>query len=176
MEGYHHLGLHKDSLETYAPTVNTTNITHGEHWTRYQVLYDMQRPLAKSLVTQTSWKPGDMKQTEPCLDILTIHPANAFVIYPGGAGFYALWPVGLDMVRYRAGSIRPVGQAIDRCDPQGVAYDSMRPLDEDGESMLHIAKGVRSSKARAAHLSWMEEPILRWMQWISRKILDGEQA
>ena len=36
-----------------------------------------------------------------------IHPANAFVIYPVGAGFYALWPMGVDKLRYRAGSARP---------------------------------------------------------------------
>ena len=171
MEGYHHMGLHKETLETYSPTRNTTNITYGECWTRYQVLYDMDLEPARSLVEQSDWKPGDMNQDEPCLDILMIHPANAFVIYPGGAGFYALWPVGVDQVRYRAGSVRP-GE-MRRFDPDGEAYDSFRALDEDGESMPHIARGVRSSKAAAGYLTWMEEPILRWMQWIARQVLDG---
>ena len=103
-----------------------------------------------------------------------IHPANAFVIYPGGAGFYALWPTAVDEVRYRAGSIRPKGGTLERADPEGEGYDSMRPLDEDGESMPFIAKGVRSRKAAAGRLTWMEEPILRWMQWISAKVLNGE--
>lgn len=174
MEGYHHMGLHKNTLETYSPTRLTTNITCGEHWTRYQVPYDMETQIAQSLVVQARWKPGDMKQNVPALDILMIHPANAFVIYPGGAGFYALWPTTVSEVRYRAGSIRPVGETMERADPEGEPYDSMRPLDEDGESMPFIAKGVRSQKAAAGRLTWMEEPILRWMQWISTKVLDGE--
>ncbi|MEM7122097.1 MAG: Rieske 2Fe-2S domain-containing protein [Pseudomonadota bacterium] len=176
MEGYHHMGLHKDTLEIYSPTRNTTNITYGENWTRYQVLYDMDLEMAKELVEQTDWKPGDMKQNHPALDILMIHPANAFVIYPGGAGFYALWPTAVDEVRYRAGSIRPIGGDLDRFTAEGEEYDSMRPLDEDGESMPHIARGVRSSKAAAGYLTWMEEPILRWMQWISRRVVDGAAA
>jgi len=176
MEGYHHMGLHKDTLETYSPTSNTTNIEFGENWTRYQVPYDMSQPAAQDLVQQTKWTPGDMHQDVPALDILMIHPANAFVIYPGGAGFYSLWPVDVDQVRYRAGSVRPHDQEMHRADPDGEAYDSWRPLDEDGESMPYIAKGVGSRKAQAWHLSWMEEPILRWMQWISKKILEGEAS
>ena len=174
MEGYHHMGLHKDTLETYSPTHLTTGITWGENWTRYQVPYDMDTEMARSLVEQTNWSPGDMRQNQPALDILMIHPANAFVIYPGGAGFYSLWPTAVDEVRYRAGSIRPKGEEMERFDPEGQDYDSMRALDEDGESMPFIAKGVRSAKAAPGKLCWMEEPILRWMQWISGKVLDGE--
>ncbi|MBN36625.1 MAG: hypothetical protein CMM46_17970 [Rhodospirillaceae bacterium] len=176
MEGYHHMGLHKNTLETYSPTRLTTNITWGENWIRYQVSYDMDLQVACYLVEQTNWQPGDMKQNVPALDIMMIHPANAFVIYPGGAGFYSIGPMGVDQVRYRAGSIRPKGGQLERRDPDGEAYDSMRALDEDGESMPHIAKGVRSRKAAAGKLTWMEEPILRWMQWISGKVLDGEAA
>ena len=168
------MGLHKDTLETYSPTHLTTGITWGENWTRYQVPYDMDTEMARSLVEQTNWTPGDMRQNRPALIIVMIFPANAFVIYPGGAGFYSLWPTGVDEVRYRAGNLRPSGTQMDRFDTEGEDYDSMRALDEDGESMPFIAKGVRSAKAAPGKLCWMEEPILRWMQWISGKVLDGE--
>jgi hypothetical protein len=61
-----------------------------------------------------------------------------------------------------------------RFDPDGELYDSNRALDEDGESMPFIAMGVRSAKAAPGYMSWMEEPILRWYQWIARRMLNGE--
>ncbi len=175
MEGYHHMGLHENTLETYSPTHNTTNITYSDGWTRYQVPYYMDRQVSRDLIEEVNWKPGDIGQDVSSLDIVMIHPANAFVIYPGGAGFYALWPVGVDQVRYRAGSVRPEGE-LRRYAPDGEAYDSSRALDEDGESMPYIAMGVRSAKAAPGYMSWMEEPILRWYQWIARKMLNGEAA
>ena len=170
MEGYHHMGLHEETLETYTPTRGTTNITYGEGWTHYQTPYDLDCPTAQALLEDADWKSGDLGQEMPCLDIFMIHPANAFVIYPGGAGFYALWPVGVDKLRYRAGSARPPGE-LRRLDPDGEPYDSYRVLDEDGKAMPFIAQGVRSAKAAPGHMSWMEEPILRWYQWIARRML-----
>ncbi len=59
-----------------------------------------------------------------------------------------------------------------RLDPDGEPYDSYRVLDEDGLAMPFIAQGVRSAKAAPGHMSWMEEPILRWYQWMARRMLE----
>ena len=172
LEGYHHMGIHQGSIETYSPTSNTTNLTHGENWTRHQVPYDLDLQVARDRIEQTNWQPGNMGQTEAALDVIHIHPGNSFVIYPGGVGFYTIWPISHDLYRYRSGSIRAPGE-IRRLDPEGEAYDSERSLDEDAYAMPYILQGANSSKAMRGSLSWMEVSVLRWYQWIARRVLDG---
>ncbi len=106
---------------------------------------------------------------QPALDIINIHPGNSFSIYPGGAGYYSIWPLGVDSFRFRAHSIRPPGE-LRRFDPDGERYDSERVLDEDGVAMTHILNGAHSSKAEPGPLSWMEASLPLWHQWMAKRL------
>lgn len=170
LEGYHHMGMHQQSIELYSPTKNVTNLTHGEYWTRHQVPYERGRDVTETLLSEADWRPDDwMAMEQPALDIINIHPGNSFSIYPGGAGYYSIWPLGVDSFRFRAHSIRPPGE-LRRFDPDGERYDSERVLDEDGVAMTHILNGAHSSKAEPGPLSWMEASLPLWHQWMAKRL------
>lgn len=171
LEGYHHMGMHEKSIEMYSPTKNVTNLTHGEYWTRHQVPYERDQDVTETLLTEADWSPDDwLGQEQPELDIINIHPGNSFSIYPGGAGFYTIWPLGLDRFRFRARSIRAPGN-LRRFDPEGERYDSERVLDEDGVAMPLIFSGARSSKAAPGPLSWMEASLPLWHRWMAERLV-----
>ena len=170
LEGYHHMGMHQQSIELYSPTKNVTNLTHGEYWTRHQVPYERDRDVTEALLDEADWSPDDwMGMEQPALDIINIHPGNSFSIYPGGAGYYSIWPLGVDSFQFRAHSIRPSGE-LRRFDPEGAKYDSERVLDEDGVAMAHILNGAGSSKAAPGPLSWMEASLPLWHQWMAQRL------
>jgi phenylpropionate dioxygenase-like ring-hydroxylating dioxygenase large terminal subunit len=170
LEGYHHMGMHEKSIETYSPTKNVTNLTFSNDWTRHQVPYERTRETTKALLDEARWKPDDwIGQAEPGLDIINIHPGNSFSIYPGGAGFYTIWPVSRDQFHFRARSIR-APKELRRFDVDGGRYDSERVLDEDGVAMPLILHGAGSSKAEPGLLSWMEASLPRWHEWMARRM------
>ena len=164
------MGMHEKSIDMYAPTKNVTNLTHDEYWTRHQVPYDLGREVTETLLEEASWAPDDwLGQSEPALDIINIHLGNSFSIYPGGAGFYSIWPVSKDQFHFRARSIR-APRELRRFDVDGGKYDSERVLDEDSVAMPLILQGAGSSKAESGLLSWMEGSLPRWHQWMARRL------
>ena len=152
------MGMHGRSIEAYSPTKNVTNLTYGEYWTRHQVPYERGREVTETLLNEAQWKPDDwVGMREPALDIINIHPGNSFSIYPGGAGFYSVWPTAQDSFRFRARSVR-APKELRRFDVEsGEQYDSERVLDEDGVAMPMVLQGARSSKAQAGPMAGMEE-------------------
>ena len=170
LEGYHHMGMHEQSIETYAPTKNVTNLAYTEHWTRHQVHYERNRDVTERLLQEADWEPNDwLGMKQPALDIINIHPGNSFSIYPGGAGFYSIWPLSVDRFQFRARSIRAPGE-LRRFDSEGQGYDSERVLDEDGLAMKHIQAGARSRKAQPGPLSWMESSLTHWHRWMTERL------
>ena len=171
LEGYHHMGMHERSIEGYSPSKNVTNLTSDEYWTRHQVSYERGREVTEALLAEAKWRPDDwIGQSEPALDIINIHPGNSFTIYPGGAGFYTVWPRALDKFQFRSRSIRAPDE-LRRFDPDGERYDSERVLDEDGVAMPHILSGARSRKAEPGLLSWMEASLPRWHRWMAQRLV-----
>ncbi len=171
LEGYHHMGMHGRSIEAYSPTKNVKNLTYGEYWTRHQVPYERGRDVTEALLKEAQWKPDDwIGMSEPALDIINIHPGNSFSIYPGGAGFYSIWPTAQDSFRFRARSVR-APKELRRFDVEsGEKYDSERVLDEDGVAMPMVLQGARSSKAEAGPMAWMEASLTRWHQWMALRL------
>ena len=178
LEGYHHMGLHEATIEAYTPTRNTTNLTFGEGWTRHQVPYDLDRDITRELLKDVDWRPDDWPmQSRPELDVIHIHPGNSFVIYPGSAGYYTIWPTAHDQFRFRSATVRRAHAVeLGRSDPNGTAYDTERPLDEDGESMPFIFMGASSQKAESGPKSWMEGSILRWYQWKAKRMAQADNT
>ena len=43
-------------------------------------------------------------------------------------------------------------------------------MDEDGIAMPGIERSLKSAKVETGKLSWMEEPIIRWYQWLARQL------
>ena len=177
LEGYHHMGMHGRSIEAYSPTKNVKNLTYDDYWTRHQVPYERGRDVTEALLKEANWKPDDwLGMQEPALDIVHIHPGNSMTIYPGGAGFYTIWPTGQDSFRFRSRSVRAPSE-LRRFDTEsGEQYDSERVLDEDGVAMPMILQGAKSRKAQAGPMAWMEASLTRWHQWMARKLTESDAS
>lgn len=177
LEGYHHMGMHGRSIEAYSPTKNVKNLTYDDYWTRHQVSYERGRDVTEDLLKEANWKPDDwLGMQEPALDIVHIHPGNSMTIYPGGAGFYTIWPTGQDSFRFRSRSVRAPSEFRRFDTESGEQYDSERVLDEDGVSMPMILQGAKSRKAQAGPMSWMEASLTRWHQWMARKLTESDAS
>ena len=171
-ESYHHMGVHVDTIEVYTPTVLVRKCTYGDGWSRYEAPYALDRGLAQDSLKRSGWKRGDLGQTEPRLDIYMIAPCNAFTISPRGPGYFTMWPVSIDETRVFCGTPHPPWST--EIDPRLRTNVLEEVMDEDGVAMSGIARAVHSRKLEAGMTTWLEEPILRWYQWIARKVLDGE--
>lgn len=180
LESYHHMGVHTGSLELFAPTRNLEDpMIAKEAWSRWVVPYDMDREAGKSMIEASGWKKGDFGQDEPQLEIIMIPPTNAITISPGGVGWFTMWPTGPEETRVFCASIGDIDE--DRAEHfrqlAGEEFNENyieRVMDEDGLAMPGIRRALRSGNLQPGKLSWTEEPILRWYQWIARQLADAD--
>ncbi len=178
LESYHHMGVHRSSVELYAPTRSVRDtIEYGERHSYYEVPYDMRNDLSRFMVEQSGWAPGDMGMDEPTLEISFTPPTTAFTVSPESFGYYTMWPISKDKTRVYCGVFgRPGAEGEQRAMTAEYGSFLEQVMDEDGSAMPGIHRSLSSRKAEAGKLSWLEEPILRWYQWIARQMDDESSA
>lgn len=179
LESYHHMGVHLGSIEMYAPSQNVDpNMEFGDHYSFYRVPFAMDRGLSKQLAG--GWRQGDLGMEEPYLEVSMTWPSSAYTVQPGSFGYFTMWPVAPDKTRVWCSVFVPPGVAAARNEDSltsQIASEANanvnfteRVMDEDGLAMPGIQKALGSRLAERGNLSWMEEPILRWYQWLAREL------
>ncbi|MEO1055789.1 MAG: aromatic ring-hydroxylating dioxygenase subunit alpha [Actinomycetota bacterium] len=175
LESYHHMGVHRGTIENYAPTRSVEDsIEYGDRYSYYQIPYDMKTESAQRMVEQSGWVPGDMGMGVPMLEISFTPPTTAFTVSPDSFGYYTMWPISHDRTRVYCGVFaRP--RASGELRPASSEFGSNfleQVMDEDGTAMPGVQRSLASRKVEAGALSWLEEPILRWYQWLGRQMHD----
>ncbi|MEM8620640.1 MAG: aromatic ring-hydroxylating dioxygenase subunit alpha [Actinomycetota bacterium] len=179
LESYHHMGVHRGTIENYAPTRSVEDsIQFGDRYSYYQIPYDMATESAQRMVEQSGWSPGDMGMEVPTLEISFTPPTTAFTVSPDSFGYYTMWPISHDRTRVYCGVLaraRPSGEMRPASSEFGSNFLE-QVMDEDGTAMPGVQRSLRSRKVEAGKLSWLEEPILRWYQWLARQMDTAEGA
>ncbi len=185
LESYHHMGVHLGSIEHYVPTQNVNNeMEFGENYSIYKVPFAMDRALSQQLAA--GWQSGDLGMQEPTLEISFTGPSTAYTVQPGSFGYFTMWPEGPDKTRVWCATFVPrwIAEARNEesltrkiaSDANESANFTERVMDEDGFAMPGIQRALTSSFAERGNLSWLEEPILRWYQWLTRSLVaEGDQ-
>lgn len=183
-EGYHHMGVHIDTLNKGYPSLKISledsHGTGGEDsiWTRYDSPLDMNSESGRRTVEEAQFKPGDMAQTEPYLNVIDVFPSTAFTITPGGVGWFTLLPTAVDETIYIAGSVSKVDPTNrqSRSDwPLHGKYEG-RPtgkvLDEDGDVLGNIQQALTYGKKvePVGCLSWQEQNLTTFYKQIARRL------
>jgi phenylpropionate dioxygenase-like ring-hydroxylating dioxygenase large terminal subunit len=171
-EPYHTMGVHINTLEPYVPTQNCERARYGEYWSLVRDNYATDRKVTQDILKRVGWKPGQLGQDTPRLDIFVIFPANAFTISPGGAGWFAHWPISLEKTRAFMGSASPPDQVQQVDDPRDSGLHKV--LNEDRSAYERgIQQGTASRELEAGSLCWIEENVFRAHQWTARRLLEA---
>lgn len=185
MEGYHHMGVHIDTLNKgYPSRIIPFQDSHGTGdkdaiWMRYNAPLDKSSESGKRTIAESKFAPGDMGQTEPYLNVIDVFPTNSFTISPGGIGWFTILPTAVDEVIYIAAgySFLDPSERTDRGDwPLDGKYRG-RPiakvLDEDGDMMPGIQKALTYGKKvePVGCLSWQEGNLPTFYKQLARKLL-----
>ena len=173
-EAYHTMCIHTESLEPYVPTQNVQPGRDGEYWGVSEDLYAVEREVTQKMLERIDWKPGDMGQEQPALEIFIIGPANAFTMQPGGAGWYPYWPVSINETRAFQGQVC-APELAERGDPRDSGF--YRVLNEDKSAFEEgIGRAVYSDKLDAGPMSFMEHAPFTMHQWYARKLVKAVGA
>ena len=179
-EGYHHMGVHIDSLNKPYPTrmisFEDSQCTGGEDsiWTGYNAPLDINDERGRRSVESAQFKPGDMAQTAPYLNVIDIFPSTAFTISPGGIGWFTLFPTAVNETVYIAGAVSKLDQDNRGNDIPGKYKDrpTARVLDEDGEILGGIQHALTYGKKvePVGCLSWQEQNLTTFYKQLARKL------
>lgn len=182
-EGYHHMGVHIDTLNKSYPTrMISLEDSHGtdEHsiWMTYDSPLDVNSEIGQRILEETEFRPGHLDQTEPYLNVIDIFPSTAFTISPGGFGWYTLLPTAADEVVYIAASYSSVDPAARRSRQnwplEGKYKDRpmARVLDEDGEILPGVQNALANGKKvePVGCLSWQEQNLTTFYKQLVQKL------
>lgn len=180
MEGYHHMGVHIDSLNKPYPTTmisfEDSSYTGGEDsiWSGYNAPLDVSSERGQRSLERTPFKPGDMAQTAPYLNVLDVFPSTAFTISPSGVGWFTLLPTAVNETVYIAGSISNLDPTITEGDIEGKykGRPTARVLDEDGDILGGIQHSLTHGKKveTVGCLSWQEQNLTTFYKQLARKL------
>ena len=131
--------------------------------------------------TAHGWKQGDLgMETATTLEISFTGPSSAYTVQPGSFGYFTMYPIAQDKTRVWCAVFTPKETLDAKSEDSLVrqiaaaanesANFTERVMDEDGLAMPGIHKALHSRLAEPGKMSWMEEPILRWYQWLARKL------
>ena len=179
-EGYHHMGVHIDSLNKPYPTrmisYEDSSTAGGEDtiWSGYDSPLDMNDERGRIQVEDAQFKQGDLGQTEPYLNVIDIFPSTAFTVSPGNVGWFTLLPVSADKTVYVAGSVSKL-DAANRGDYIEGKYKGRpvaRVLDEDGDVLGGIQHALTYGKKvePVGCLSWQEQNLTMFYKQLNRRL------
>jgi hypothetical protein len=149
--------------------------TGGEDsiWSGYNAPLDVNDERGRRSLETAQFKPGDMAQTAPYLNVIDIFPSNAFTISPGSVGWFTLFPIAANETVYIAGSISKLDPAFRGDDIQGKykGRPTARVLDEDGEILGGIQHALTYGKKvePVGCLSWQEQNLTTFYKQLARK-------
>ena len=183
-EGYHHMGVHIDTLNKSYPTrmisPEDSHGTGGEDsiWTTYDAPLDVESDVGQRAIEQSNFKPGVMNQTEPYLNVIDVFPSTAFTVSSGGVGWFTLLPTAVDEVVYIAGSYSFIDLATRRqrgnWPEEGKYKDrpTARVLDEDGDILPGIQNAIAHGRKvePVGCLSWQEQNLTTFYKQIARRL------
>lgn len=183
-EGYHHMGVHIDTLnKSYPSRMISPDDSHGTGdeasiWTTYDAPLDVNAPTYQKVVEETDFKTGHLNQAAPYLNVIDIFPSTAFTISAGGVGWFSLLPTAVDEVVYIAASYSFVDLATRRSrngwPNEGKYRDrpTARVLDEDGEILPAIQNALTHGRKvePVGCLSWQEQNLTTFYKQLARKL------
>lgn len=183
-EGYHHMGVHIDTLNKNYPTrIISPEDSHGTGdgesiWTTYDAPLDVDTEVGQRAIERAHFEPGHLNQTDPYLNVIDIFPSTAFTLSPGGVGWFTLLPTAVDEVIYIAGSYSFVDLDTRRSGqnwPVDGKYrdrPTARVLDEDGKIMPGIQNALAHGRKvePVGCLSWQEQNLTTFYKLLARKL------
>lgn len=174
------MGVHIDSLNKPYPTtmisMEDSHTTGGEDsiWSGYNSPLDESSERGKTSLERTQFKPGDMAQTTPYLNVLDVFPSTAFTISPSSVGWFTLLPTAVNETIYIAGSISKLDPSITEGDIEGEykGRPTARVLDEDGDILGGIQHALTYGKKvePVGCLSWQEQNLATFYKQLARKL------
>jgi phenylpropionate dioxygenase-like ring-hydroxylating dioxygenase large terminal subunit len=168
-EYYHHLGLHRDSLEPFLPARSAWCLDNeGEPW--------------NSSIIRSSQEYLSL-QGEPMSDLDAAHAdiMQIFTVFPllcaGAQGSSAFW---LSVTPLTAGSTRVTWHVLarpGRSDMAEFADFSLKAIDtlqrEDAIACTGVQAGLRSSLAAPGRFAPLEKPIWQFQRWLLDCLIDS---
>ena len=174
------MGVHIDSLNKPYPTTmisfEDSSYTGGEDsiWSGYNAPLDVSSERGQRSLERTPFKPGDMAQTVPYLNVLDVFPSTAFTISPSGVGWFTLLPTAVNETVYIAGSISKLDPTITEGDIEGKykGRPTARVLDEDGDILGGIQHSLTHGKKVETFgcLSWQEQNLTTFYKQLALKL------
>ncbi len=171
-EYYHHLGLHRDSLEPFLPAKRGRCLdNHGEPW-------------SSSVIECSEEYLGLQDRVMPGLDTDLAATMQIFTAFPllcaGAQGSSAFWlqvtPHELDWhtVTWHV-LVRPQQAAQD--DIAQFAKQSLSAIDvlqqEDARACQGVQAGLRSAAAAPGRFAALELPLWQFQGWLLRRLAEG---
>ncbi len=171
-EYYHHLGLHKDSLEPFLPAK------------RGRCLDNQGEPWSSSVINCSSEYLALQARVMPRLDADVAATMQIFTVFPflcaGAQGSSAFWlqvtPLSLDYhtVTWHV-LVRPEQAA--ESDAAKFAEMSLSAIDvlqqEDARACRGVQAGLRSATAASGRFAPLELPLWQFQGWLLRRLAEG---
>jgi len=173
-EYYHHLGLHRDSLEPFLPAKRGRCLDNqGEPWSSSVV--DCS---SEYLALQARVMPGLDADLASTMQIVTVFP----LLCAGAQGSSAFWlqvtPQSVDhhIVTWHV-LVRPEQAA--QSDIAAFAEMSLGAIDvlqqEDARACRGVQTGLRSTAAAPGRFAPLELPLWQFQGWLLRRLAKGAQ-
>ncbi len=171
-EYYHHLGLHKDSLQPFLPAK------------RGRCLDNQGQPWSSSVIDCSSEYLALQARVMPRLDADLAATMQIFTVFPllcaGAQGSSAFWlqitPLSLDhhTVTWHV-LVRPEQAA--ESDAAEFAEMSLSAVDvlqqEDARACRGVQAGLRSAMAASGRFAPLELPLWQFQGWLLRRLAEG---
>jgi phenylpropionate dioxygenase-like ring-hydroxylating dioxygenase large terminal subunit len=170
-EYYHHLGLHRDTLEPFLPARNGWCLDNGgEPWSS-----SVMTCAPDYLALQGERMSGLDNAKAGTMQIFTLFP----LLCAGAQGSSAFWlhvaPLAVDRSRVTWNVlVRP-----ERSDDVEFIRASLSAIDtlqdEDALACRGVQAGLRSATAAPGRLARLEKPIWQFQRWLLAKLQDSDE-
>ena len=176
IEGYHHIGAHRESLEPVMAGRDTYPLDSDGPWSALRMPY---RPGASPFVDGVHAECGmpAIETLEPAerdsVTVVHIFPGSKMTLWGGHMDFYRMFPTGpAAFVSEKDYCVPPALLARDDLDAmiQTLVDGFLEFRHEDDDLCLAVQRGLGSQFASTARLSHLESTIDHFARWVEQKI------
>jgi len=176
IEGYHHIGAHRESLEPVMAGRETFALESDGPWSALRMPY---RPGASPFVdgVHVDNRMPAIETLEPSerdsVTVVHIFPGTKITLWGGHMDFYRMFPTGPASFESEKDYCAPPA-ILDRDDLddmiQALVDGFLEFRHEDDDLCLAVQRGLGSRFATPAQLSHLEGTIGHFARWIERKL------